>query len=305
VDLDKKGRLGQRVVAAKVANQDPENAVSLLESASRDFRSHNVTVNTLKIMVDGTPEGHTSAMLDPYSDRADTRGPLAVARETIIAWAIEADRAGFPCHFHALGDRAVRVALDAVESTRMANGDSGVVHTICHANLIDPSDLHRFRILGVVYQTSGQWIGVDPFHAVMEARLGDRADRQYLLRTATAAGITVTLGADFPTSGYISTYRPLVQIESAVTRRTHGRRDAKPLPPVHEALTLPEAIRAMTASAAYQIGTSHRAGSLRVGKYADLVVLEDNLFEIPPHEIATTEVAATMLGGHVTHGTLP
>ena len=305
VDLDEKGRLKQRVVAAKVANQDPENAVSLLASASRDFRSGNVTVNTLKILVDGTPEGHTSAMLDPYSDKPDTKGPLAFAPETIQGWVVDADRVGFACHLHALGDRAVRVALDAIEAARTANGDSGVVHTICHANLIDPSDLPRFRDLGVVYQTSGQWIGVDPFHAVMESRLGDRAYRQYLLHTATAAGIIVTLGADFPASGYISTYRPLVQIESAVTRRTHGKPDAAQLPPASEALTLPEAIRAMTASAAYQVGESHRTGSLRIGKLADLVVLEKNLFEIPLHEIASTEVAFTMLGGLVTHGALP
>ena len=90
-----------------------------------------------------------------------------------------------------------------------------------------------------------------------------------------------------------------------MTRRTHGKRDAKPLPPADEALTLPEAIRAMTASAAFQIGESHRTGSLRVGKQADLVVLEDNLFKVSPHEIASTEVALTMLGGLVTHGALP
>ncbi len=305
VELDEKGRLKQRVVAAKVANLDPENAVSLLESASRDFRSRNVSINTLKIMVDGTPEGHTSAMLDPYSDRPDTKGPLAVAPETIRGWAIESDRAGYACHFHALGDRAVRVALDAIEAAREVNGRSGVVHTICHANLIDPSDLPRFRDLGVVYQTSSQWIGVDPFHAVMKTRIGARADRQYPLRTAANAGIIVTLGADFPTSSYISTYRPLVLIESAVIRRTHGKRDATPLPPSGEALTLPEAIRAMTASAAYQIGEGYRTGSLRVGKLADLVVLEGNLFEIHPHEIASTGIALTMLGGLVTHGALP
>jgi predicted amidohydrolase YtcJ len=111
----------------------------------------------------------------------------------------------------------------------------------------------------------------------------------------------VTLGADWPASAYVSTYRPLVLIESAVTRRLAGRPDAEPLPPIHEALPLPDAIRAMTASAAFQIGMGNETGMLRPGMQADLVVLGRNLFEIPPHEIAATPVVLTMVGGVATH----
>ena len=204
------------------------------------------------------------------------------------------------CHFHALGDRAVRVALDAVEAVR-AKGDSGVVHAICHAHLIDPADLPRFRELRVVYQTSGQWIAMDPFHEVMLSRLGDRALRQYPLRTAVDSGVVVTLGTDYPASAYVSTYRPLVQIESAVTRRLAGKTAGEPLPPIEEALPLPDAIRALTASAAYQIGLGDITGTLRPGMQADLVVLGRNLFEIPSHEIASTPVVLTMVGGETTH----
>jgi predicted amidohydrolase YtcJ len=138
----------------------------------------------------------------------------------------------------------------------------------------------------------------------MLSRLGDRALRQYPLRTAVEIGITVTLGADYPASAYVSTYRPLVLIESAVSRRLTGVTDGDPLPPIEEALPLPDAIRAMTAAAAFQIGLGDTTGALRPGMAADLVVLGRNLFEIPAHEIAATPVVLTMCDGTVTHDTL-
>ena len=302
-DLDRQGMLKLRVAASKIATFDPDGAVEILASANREFQSPKVRINTLKILVDGVTEAHTSAYLEPYSDRPDTRGPLAEEEGLMRRWTAEADAARLSCHFHALGDRAVRVALDAVEAAR-TSGDSGVVHTICHAHLIERTDLPRFRSLGVVYQTSGQWIAMDPFHQVMLSRLGDRALRQYPLRTAVEMGITVTLGADYPASAYVSTYRPLVLIESAVSRRLAGVTDGDPLPPIEEALPLPDAIRAMTAAAAYQIGFGDFTGALRPGMAADLVVLSRNLFEIPTHEIAATPVVLTMCDGIVTHDTL-
>jgi hypothetical protein len=266
-DLDRAGLLKVRVVASKVGLFDRDDAVKILAAAEQNHRSPKVRVNTLKIFVDGVTESHTSAYLDPYSDRPDTTGPLAEDEDVIRRWTAEADAAGLSCHFHALGDRAVRVALDAVAAVR-AEGDSGVVHTICHAHVVDPADLPRFRELGVVYQTSSQWIAMDPFHDVMLTRLGDRALRQYPIRTAVDSGVTVTL------------------------------------PPIEEALPLPDAIRGMTASAAFQIGLGETTGMLRTGMAADLVVLGRNLFEIPAHEIAATPVVLTMCDGVVTHDTL-
>ena len=300
-DLDRKGILKIRVAASKAALHDPEDPVEILRAANQSYRSEKVRVNTLKIFVDGVTEAHTSAYLEPYSDRPETSGPLASSEEDIRRWTLEADAAGLICHFHALGDRAVRVALDAVEAARRANGDSGVTHAVCHASLIDPADLPRFRELNVVYQTSSQWIAVDPFHEVMKSRLGDRALQQYPLRSAVESGVIVTLGADWPASAYVSTYRPLVLIESAVTRRLAGRPDLEALPPIAEALPLPDAIRGMTASAAYQIGLGGETGMIRAGMQADVVVLGRNLFAIPAHKIAATPVVMTMVGGETTH----
>lgn len=302
-DLDRQGRLGQRVVAAKVANFDPDDPVAMLRSARDEIRSPNVRVDTLKVFVDGVPEAHTAAYLEPYLDRPETAGPLAAPEDHIHRWTVEADRAGFSCHFHAIGDRAVRVALDAVEGAR-SRGDSGVIHTICHGDLVDPPDLRRFAALGVVYNTSGQWIARDPTHEVMLRRLGPRALRLYALRSALDAGATVTLGADFASSSYVSTYRPLLLIESAVTRRLAGDAAGEPLPPPGEAITVGEAIRAMTASAAHQLGIADHTGALAPGKDADLVVLGRNLFEIPHHEIAATPVVLTVRGGRITHEAL-
>ena len=303
-DLDREGVLKLKVTASKLAFFDPARCVETLSAAEKEYRSPKVRVNTLKMFVDGVTEAHTSAYLEPYHDKPESDGPLASSKEDLFRWTEETDAAGLICHFHALGDRAVRVALDAVEAARRANGDSGVVHAICHAHLVDPVDLPRFRDLGVVYQTSGQWIVMDPFHEVMVSRLGDRALRQYPLRSAVDMGVAVTLGSDYPASAYVSTYRPLVQIESAVTRRLAGETDGDPLPPIDEALSLPEAIRAMTASSAYQLGLGDVTGSLRPGMAADLGVLGRNLFEIPTHEIAATPGVRTMCDGTVTHDTL-
>jgi predicted amidohydrolase YtcJ len=303
-DLDREGLLKLRVTASKVAFFDPVDCVEILSGAEKKYRSPKVRVNTLKMFVDGVTEAHTSAYLEPYHDKPESDGPLASSKEDLFRWTQETDAAGLICHFHALGDRAVQVALDAVEAARVANGDSGVIHAICHAHLIDPVDLPRFRDLGVVYQTSGQWIAMDPFHEVMLSRLGDRALHQYPLRSAVDMGVVVTLGSDYPASAYVSTYRPLVQIESAITRRLAGVTDGDPLPPIEETLPLPEAIRAMTAAAAYQIGLGDVTGSLRPGMAADLVVLGSNLFEIPAHEVASTPVVMTMCDGIVTHDTL-
>ncbi|MDF1595248.1 MAG: amidohydrolase [Acidimicrobiia bacterium] len=299
VELDHRGEIGQRVVGAKAAifGADP---VAMLREANQTFRSPNVTIDTLKIFVDGVPEAHTSAYLEPYDDRPDTRGPLAAPEEDIRRWALEADAAGFPCHFHAIGDRAVRVALDAVAGVR-SSGNSGLLHTICHGDLVDPADLPRFAELGVVHNTSGQWIASTPIDEVMTRRVGERARRHYTIRSALEAGTVVTLGADYPASSYVSTYRPLVLIESAVTRRLAGVTTDEPLPPAHEALPVEAAIRAMTIDAARQLRIDHVAGSLRVGKDADLVVLGRNVFEIPPHEIAATPIALTMRGGRITY----
>jgi predicted amidohydrolase YtcJ len=111
----------------------------------------------------------------------------------------------------------------------------------------------------------------------------------------------VTLGSDFAASAYVSTYEPLILIESAVTRRLAGVTDGDPLPPADEALSLDQALRAMTIDAARQVRTDAITGSLEVGKEADIVVLGRNLFQIPPHEIAATPVILTMLGGATTH----
>jgi predicted amidohydrolase YtcJ len=300
-ELDREGLLKLRVTASKVATFDPDDCVEMLAAGRDEYRTPNLKVDTLKIFVDGVTEAHTSAYLEPYADRPDLTGPLADDEELIRRWVVEADAAGLICHFHALGDRAVRVALDAVEAARETNGDSGVVHAICHAHLVDPTDLPRFRRLGVVYQTSGQWVAMDPFHEVNVKRLGDRALRQYPLRTAVDSGVVVTLGTDYPASGYVATYRPLVQIESVVTRRLAGVTEGDALPPIEEALPLTEAIRALTASAAHQLGMGDVTGTLRPGMAADLVVLGRNLFEIPPHEIAATPVILTMVDGAITH----
>jgi predicted amidohydrolase YtcJ len=162
--------------------------------------------------------------------------------------------------------------------------------------------LPRFAELGVIAQSSGEWILRDAFHELMEERIGrERADHVFRLNTLVRSGATVTLGSDWPASCNISTYEPLVQIEMAHTRRAPGEPESPILAPADECLSLPDAIAAMTVNAARQIRMDRLVGSLEAGKRADLVVLEQNLFAVPPHEIHRIPVRLTLMDGRVTY----
>jgi predicted amidohydrolase YtcJ len=303
-EMERAGELFLRVVGSHIATPDGAagDHIRQLLALREVYSSDQVRASVLKIFLDGVQDNHTAWLLDPYADMPGSCGVPNFAPQQFTELVVEADRARVDVHVHAIGEASTRHVLDSVAAARRANGWWDARHTSCHVFYVHPDDMACFRKLGVIAQTSGQTILKDEFYEFMQRRIGrHRADNTYRLNSLVKGGATLTLGADWPCGSQILTLDPLVQLEIAHTRRPLGQKDAPPLPPADECLGLPDAIAALTLNAARQIRMEDRIGSIQVGKLADLVVLDQNLFEIPPHQIHAAQVLLTLMDGRATH----
>ena len=210
------------------------------------------------------------------------------------------DAEGFQVHFHAIGDAAITQSLDAVEAAIDANGNAHRRHHISHLQLIHPSDVPRFRELDVIANFQPLWAYADEY--VTELNIPfigeERAAWMYPIRSVVNAGGMIAFGSDW----FVSTANPFPQIETAVTR-TDAEGDDEPFLP-HEAIDLATALAAFTINSAYVNGIEEVTGSISVGKLADLIVLDRNVFAIPPKQLSETKVLLTLFGGDAVHGDL-
>lgn len=301
--LEQARKLPFRVVTCHYHN-DPEDDPLPRARRLRDrARAGTVGAGVLKLNIDGVDAQYTAAMLDPYSDRPGTKGEIVFNAALLRDIVTRADAEGFDVHFHAIGDRAVRASLDAVQAAIRANGARVRRHTIAHCSLIDDSDLPRFAELGVIAQFSAQWAVPDPYwKQITRARWGDdRAAKTYRIGSLLRSRASVSLGTDWPAASHRSTFRPVDALEAANTRNEPGEADQAPLRPADERLTLEQALRANTIGAAHQLRLEKLVGSITVGKRADLVLLDRDIFESPPHQIHQAEVQLTMMNGVIRH----
>jgi predicted amidohydrolase YtcJ len=257
---------------------------------------------SVKFMLDGVMENYTAAMLEPYLDgrggaTANT-GIDFIDPATLAAAVTAIDAAGMQPHFHAIGDRAVRNGLDAVEAARGANGPSDTRPHIAHIQLIHPDDLPRFRRIGVVADAQPYW-------ACHEAQMDEltipfigpvRAGWQYPFASLRRAGARLCMGSDWS----VSTANPLLEIEVAVNRVADDHRDAEPFLP-EERLTLDEGLEAFTIGSAYVNHLDEATGSVEVGKLADLVVLDRDLYAPDAGPIGDARVLLTLVEGIAVH----
>ncbi len=253
---------------------------------------------SIKLMMDGVLENFTGAMLEPYLDghggTTDNRGLLQLDAEGLMDWVPRLDALGFQAHFHAIGDRAVRVALDAVEAARRANGPSDTRPHIAHIQVIHPDDIGRFRDLDVTANAQPFWAShEDQMEKLTVPFIGDRWRWQYPFRSLRAAGAVLAMGSDWS----VSTADPLLEMELAVERR-HRHPDFKRevfLP--EERLELIDALAAFTNGSAYVNHLDTETGSLEVGKLADLAVLDRDLFDRGAGAIGDAKVVGTFVEG--------
>lgn len=304
-DLERRGQLPVRVVASYIA-RSPDEAppVPQVQRLAQRFKSELVHARVLKIMGDGTEGGHTALLLEPYADKPDTRGSSPFSTSQLNALVREADAAGIDVHVHCDGDGCARMALDAIEAAIRANPRRDRRHTICHLVTVDPADLPRFAKLGVIAQVGVNWATADPdTTGTLRERLGHaRHSRNvYRARSLIESGARVTFGTDWAAAGYYSTYKPLDVIQIGMTRQLLNKPDGPVLAPADERLTLAQLLQGYTLDAAYQLRLEKQVGSIEVGKRADLIVLEQNLFDVKPHDLHKVRVQATMMNGRLTH----
>lgn len=257
-------------------------------------------IQTGKLFLDGVIEGHTGYLLEPYADQPGSNGTINWDPETFTQMIVDLDRLGFQIDIHAIGDGAVRMCLDAYEQAREMNGVRDSRHKISHIQLIADSDIPRLKDNGIIAALQPNWFYYDAnFENVSVPYLGEeRADRMYTLKTLLENGAIVAFGTDYPVGTDYLTFNPLDGIRTAVTRL--------PLPPdspvtapyrPQELIDLKTALESATYWGAYTNFMENQTGSLVPGKYADVIVLDRDLFSIPLEEINQARVVATYLEG--------
>jgi predicted amidohydrolase YtcJ len=260
-----------------------------------------VDAGTVKIMLDGCPESATGSMLAPYEGQFGEEHGLGIqfVEEGALREAVtRLDALGFQIHQHALGDRAFRSALDAVEAARAANGWNDTRHHIAHLQLPDPSDTPRLRQLGVAANIQPLWACPDPMiETLTRPRVGDRAERLYPICDVVRSGAVLALGSDWP----ISTPNVFEEMQVAVTRQVIGDGPDAPVLDASQRITLAEALAGFTRGSAY-VNHDDQAGTIAEGMRADLAIIDRNPFAGSVYEIADTKVTATIAAGRVVYG---
>jgi predicted amidohydrolase YtcJ len=298
-----RGRLTGRAVAALRWEVEAGGAqLADLVERRRTGTVGRLRASAVKIFSDGVFENRTAAMLEPYLD-ADGRptgnlgiGMLAADELARVVTALDAE--AFDVHVHAIGDRAVRDALDAFQAAAAANGRRDARHQIAHLQFVHPDDRPRFRRLGVVANAQPFWSCLDGYmrKLTLPFLAPERAGWQYPWASLRRAGAVLAFGSDWT----VSTANPLEEIEVAVRRVDPGDPDGEPFLP-DERVDLPAALDAFTSGSAYALRLEAETGSVTPGKLADLAVLDRDPFDPAAGPIAGARVLATLVEGEPVH----
>ena len=292
--LDKK--ISMRVAVSQYAN--PESwKDDLTQMKKRRFANELGVMNTVKIFSDGVIEGGTAALLEPYLG-TDDHGILNWHPDTLKKAVAEYDNAGFQVHVHAIGDWGIRSTLDAFEYARQHNGVEDKRHMMSHIQLIHPKDVPRFKELNIIASFQALWAYPDKYITDLTLPvLGPvRSKWNYPINSVFLSGARITGGSDWT----VSSLNPLYAIEVSVTRREPGNKDGDALLP-EEAVKLETMLRAYTLEGAFSLFKENEIGSLEAGKLADIIILDRNLFQIPPYEIHNASVVQTIFNGKIVY----
>jgi predicted amidohydrolase YtcJ len=269
-----------------------------IEAARKKYSGDWLEAGVAKLRIDGVIESHTAAMLEPYSDDPSTKGTLFWNPDSYKAAVAALDKRGLQIFTHAIGDYAVRTALDAYEEAAKANHTSDRRHRVEHIETISASDIPRFGTLGVIasMQPLHAYPDEDTLNVWLKSAGPDRASRAWPWHSIAAAGGRLAFGSDWN----VVTLNPFDGLQNAVTRQTADGKPAGGWIP-QERITLAQAVEAYTLGAALAGHREKWEGSLEPEKLADLIIVSQNIFEIDPHKIKDTKVALTMVGGRVVY----
>jgi hypothetical protein len=296
----REGKLTVRVtVSVQMSPRDVDAPVARAVALAKVHRGPLLRFGAVKGFVDGVIEAHTAAMLEPYSDDpSQGAGKPNWEPAALDAAVTAADRAGLQVYLHAIGDRGVRMALDAHEAARRANGREDRRGRIEHIETISPADYPRFKALGVIASMQPLHANPDQNNAdVWSRNIGpERASRGFSWRNIEKAGGRLVFGSDWP----VVTSDVMRGLYCAVARKT---KDGTPAGGWHPelAVSLESALRHYTIDGAYASFEEAEKGSLAAGKRADLVVLSEDLFRQPPEAILKAKVLLTVMDGRAVY----
>ena len=304
-------RWAEQVPAFEAARRDAALAASRRQQDG--VPGGRLTATTVKFFVDGVIEGGTAAMLEPY----EPFGPAGAGcgdgtgghehgianwePDELLAAAAAMDAAGFQLHLHAIGDAAVRLALDTFAAVAERNGPRDRRPVVAHSHLVHPADRPRFAALGAIANFEPLWAQRNEIMTELtEPRLGpDRSAWQYPIASVRRTGAHISFGSDWPVSSHV----PMHGIAVAVTRRGASGQGARAAFLPEEAVDLDTALSAYTAGSAYQAGDEDVAAGIAVGQRADLALLAADLSVLAPDDLHHVEVAGTWLAGVPVHRT--
>lgn len=293
-ELLKKGELKLRTnFAFSIGPELDQEELARIVDISKRFNSPMLKVGAVKIAIDGVIESYTAAMLEPYTTKPDTSGTPTFTQDRLNEVVAMVDRAGLQIYIHAIGDRGIRMALDAFEYARKVNGRTDSRFRIEHIETINSEDIPRFKELGVI-------ASMEPIHAdpatvgVWSENIGaERTSRAFAWQLLQNAGAKLIFSSDFPAAISMSPWRGL---HNAVNRRTIDGFPAQGWLRQHR-VSVDTALKAYTVNGAFASFEEGMKGKIARGMFADIIVLDRNPFEIPPMDLHKIQVVRTIFGG--------
>ena len=308
-ELERDGRIPLRYEGSyRVETADQlDGAAAELKRLREEFGGDRVKFNTIKVMFDGVSEIRTSAVLEPFLGEGGGRGKTLVDATRLSDFILELHAEQIDLHLHTVADRAIRVALDAVEMARAeVGGQLNARVTFCHLELIDDADFDRFYELDIFANFTPQWHGGHIRGA--ELTLGqERYDRMFRVQPLLDRNVAVTFSSDITDARRWRANRasPFFGMQVGHTRLEPEFGDkATVRPPLDERLALEDLVRGYTINGAAQLGMADEIGSIEVGKLGNLVVLDRNIFETLPNSIGATRPTAVLMEGELVSGSL-
>lgn len=281
------------------ASESTEGALARVTALRAQCQFPMFRIHSAKFFLDGVLENRTAAMIEDYSDAEGGNAPLMFNPQQINDMFTAFDAARFQIHVHAIGDLAVRAALDGMETARRVNAPWPGLHQIAHIQCIDPADIPRFAELGVVANIQPLWARHEP--SVTDIALpfvgAARGRFMYAFRSLRDAGALLALSSDWT----VSTLNPFEIIETAITRQPPRKEGNHPVFVPEERLSLAECVEGYTLNAARAGWRLDDTGSLSPGKWADLIMLDRDIYACSPYEIGDTQVLLTLLAGREVH----
>lgn len=275
----------------KGASQVPALAAACAERKNPLFQ-----ISGAKVFIDGVVEGGTAYLLEPYAHKPDFRGEPLWEQEPLNALFKAVDQAKLQIHIHAIGDAAIRMSLDALAYAAEQNGRRDSRHLITHLHVVDRADIPRFAELGIIGVPQPFWHVKGDYFRTLEAKyLGvERAEKEYPMKSFRDAGVSLAGASDYPVQ---VPSPPLLAIQLGITRCIPGETNPDEILGPEERMSLEDMIAAYTINGAHANFIENETGSIEVGKKADMVVLDRNLFDIPDSAIADTRVLMTIFEG--------